>query len=90
MIVLLLYYGHQNLPFFQESIDRLEVAPEELSYRLSGLKVNYAYKFQVAAATMIGEGERSREVTQSPVHRGMKLMLNYTIYMYIFLLLTSD
>ncbi|XP_013413706.1 Down syndrome cell adhesion molecule homolog, partial [Lingula anatina] len=64
----IIYFKH-NDAMGKEILDRVEVPPSQLSYSVTGLVQNRMYTFQVSAATIVGEGERTREVSQTPVER---------------------
>ncbi|XP_064651143.1 cell adhesion molecule DSCAM-like isoform X4 [Lineus longissimus] len=47
--------------------EKYDASPPALSHMALGLLKNYQYSFSVSAMTVRGEGERTREVTQTPV-----------------------
>ena len=49
------------------------VQPQKLSYLVRALQKNYEYHFAVTATTSRGEGEKTREVKQTPVKEGEHL-----------------
>ena len=59
-----------------------------MSFKASNLKKKERYEFWVTASTIIGEGQPSKSVTQSPSTRGKTSVFHCLIDM--FEIITSD
>ncbi len=46
--------------------------PDATYHLLEDLRTDYEYSFWVRAATVIGKGDKSRTVTETPSSRGMQ------------------
>jgi hypothetical protein len=54
----------------QQKGKKQRVPAFQREYEASGLKPNVAYEFWVTASTVIGEGKKSKAVTQAPNAKG--------------------